>query len=149
VSCVIRPRGDFVAVLARPRKIQHDSERSVARPESHSQLREWLTTGLSTRGTRATSARRVQRKRASSQCPVKGTGLRATGSTQRLLEAITVYYRNGDHCWGRGSTPDPPGNGGSCSAVNNTVLHTRYTNFELMTPFSTLYRPFDVWHHII
>ena len=33
--------------------------------------------GFSTRGTRAASARRVQRKRASSQCPVKGTGLRA------------------------------------------------------------------------
>ena len=55
--------------------------------------------GCSTRGTLATSARRVQRKRASSQCPVKGTGLRATGSTQRLLEAIRVYYRNGDHCY--------------------------------------------------
>jgi len=65
-----------------------------------------------------------------------------------------VYYRNGDHCypeiaggdqqlgWGEGrSTPDPPGNGGSCSVVNNTVSHTRCTNFELMTPFCTLYHP--------
>jgi len=54
----------------------------------------------------------------------------------------TEWIAGGDQQLGRGegrSTPDPPGNGGSCSVVNNTVLYTRYANFELMTPFCTLY----------
>jgi hypothetical protein len=37
------------------------------------------------------------------------------------------------------STPDPPRKWQGCSVVNNTVSHTRYANFELMTPFCTLY----------
>ena len=56
--------------------------------------------------------------------------------TQRLPEAISS--------WGgvaMPSTPDPPGWRWGWAVVNNTVSHTRYTNFELMTPFCTLYHP--------